>query len=230
MNGENLGGKLAKESGTTVGKYRITIGTLASENPNYNIIFFSNVYEITKINFKITDVTIEKVYDGETEIQSISIDNLEFSIKNGTEYISATWSEIAKDSNVGLRLTASFKDNANVGAGKPVSFVAELIGTDKANFELESVPTNVYGKITKAPIEITAHSDQKQFGDSDPELTYTITSGQLYNSDSLTGELSRQSGENVGVYQIQKGTLSAGNNYQLYVKAFQKTYVISCIF
>lgn len=215
VNGESLGGKLAKESGTTVGKYRITIGTLASENPNYNIIFFSNVYEITKINFKITDVTIEKVYDGETEIQSISIDNLEFSIKNGTEYISATWIEIAKDSNVGLRLTASFKDNANVGAGKPVSFVAELIGTDKANFELESVPTNVYGKITKAPIEITAHSDQKQFGDSDPELTYTITSGQLYNSDSLTGELSRQSGENVGVYQIQKGTLSAGNNYQL---------------
>ena len=215
VSGESLSGKLAKESGTTVGKYRITIGTLASENPNYNIVFFSNVYEITKTIFKITGVTIEKVYDGETEIQSISIDNLEFSIKNGTEYKSVTWSEIAKDSNVSLRLTASFKDNANVGSGKPVSFVAELIGTDKANFELESVPANVYGKITKAPIEITAHVDQKQFGDSDPELTYTITSGQLYNSDNLTGKLSRQSGENVGTYQIQKGTLSAGGNYQL---------------
>ncbi len=215
VSGESLSGKLAKESGTTVGKYRITIGTLASENPNYNIVFFSNVYEITKTIFKITGVTIEKVYDGETEIQSISIDNLEFSIKNGTEYKSVTWSEIAKDSNVSLRLTASFKDNANVGSGKPVSFVAELIGTDKANFELESVPANVYGKITKAPIEITAHVDQKQFGDSDPELTYTITFGQLYNSDNLTGKLSRQSGENVGTYQIQKGTLSAGGNYQL---------------
>ena len=215
VSGESLSGKLAKESGTTVGKYRITIGTLASENPNYNIVFFSNVYEITKTIFKITGVTIEKIYDGETDIQNINIDNLEFELKNGTEYKSVTWSEIAKDSNVSLRLTASFKDNANVGSGKPVSFVAELIGTDKANFELESVPANVYGKITKAPIEITAHVDQKQFGDSDPELTYTITSGQLYNSDNLTGKLSRQSGENVGTYQIQKGTLSAGGNYQL---------------
>lgn len=215
VSGESLSGKLAKESGTTVGKYRITIGTLASENPNYNIVFFSNVYEITKTSFKITGVTIEKIYDGETDIQNINIDNLEFELKNGTEYKSVTWSEIAKDSNVSLRLTASFKDNANVGSGKPVSFVAELIGTDKANFELESVPANVYGKITKAPIEITAHVDQKQFGDSDPELTYTITSGQLYNSDNLTGKLSRQSGENVGTYQIQKGTLSAGGNYQL---------------
>lgn len=215
VGGESLSGKLAKESGTTVGKYRITIGTLASENPNYNIVFFSNVYEITKTIFKITGVTIEKIYDGETDIQNINIDNLEFELKNGTEYKSVTWSEIAKDSNVSLRLTASFKDNANVGSGKPVSFVAELIGTDKANFELESVPANVYGKITKAPIEITAHVDQKQFGDSDPELTYTITSGQLYNSDNLTGKLSRQSGENVGTYQIQKGTLSAGGNYQL---------------
>lgn len=215
VSGESLSGKLAKESGTTVGKYRITIGTLASENPNYNIVFFSNVYEITKTIFKITGVTIEKIYDGETDIQNINIDNLEFELKNGTEFKSVTWSEIAKDSNVSLRLTASFKDNANVGSGKPVSFVAELIGTDKANFELESVPANVYGKITKAPIEITAHVDQKQFGDSDPELTYTITSGQLYNSDNLTGKLSRQSGENVGTYQIQKGTLSAGGNYQL---------------
>lgn len=215
VSGESLSGKLAKESGTTVGKYRITIGTLASENPNYNIVFFSNVYEITKTIFKITGVTIEKIYDGETDIQNINIDNLEFELKNGTEYKSVTWNEIAKDSNVSLRLTASFKDNANVGSGKPVSFVAELIGTDKANFELESVPANVYGKITKAPIEITAHVDQKQFGDSDPELTYTITSGQLYNSDNLTGKLSRQSGENVGTYQIQKGTLSAGGNYQL---------------
>lgn len=215
VSGESLSGKLAKESGTTVGKYRITIGTLASENPNYNIVFFSNVYEITKTSFKITGVTIEKIYDGETDIQNINIDNLEFELKNGTEYKSVTWSEIAKDSNVSLRLTASFKDNANVGSGKPVSFVAELIGTDKANFELESVPANVYGKITKAPIEITAHVDQKQFGDSDPELTYTITSGQLYNSDNLTGKLSRQSGENVGTYQIQKGTISAGGNYQL---------------
>ena len=215
VSGENLSGKLAKESGTTVGKYRITIGTLSTENPNYNIVFISNVYEITKTIFKITDVLIEKVYDGETEIPTISIDNLEFEIKNGSGYQRTTWSEIAKDSNVSLRLTASFKDNANVGTGKAVSFIAELIGTDKANFELESVPANIYGKITKAPIEVTAHAQQKQFGETDPELTFSITSGQLYNSDDWTGKLSRQTGENVGIYQIQKGTLSAGGNYQL---------------
>ena len=50
---------------------------------------------------------------------------------------------------------------------------------------------------------------------TDPALTYQITSGSLVSGDSLTGALTRVSGENVGSYAIQQGSLAASANYAL---------------
>lgn len=76
--------------------------------------------------------------------------------------------------------------------------------------------------ISKAPLSITASSTGKIFGQADPALTYSITSGQLYG-DVLTGGLVRDIGENAGTYAINLGTLSAGSNYAI-------TYVPGAIF
>lgn len=216
VQGETLNGKLAKESGTSVGEYRIIVGTLVEQNPNYNITFVSNVYEITKTIFKISSVKIEKVYDGEKTISSVPLANLKFQLKDGNTYRDANWeTEIKYSKDVGLRITASFTGSANVGTNKAVDFSVELIGTDKADFELESVPSVVFGTITKAPITVKADDKQKQFGDTDPTFTYSITEGKLYGTDAFVGRLERTEGKDVGEYQIQQGSLSAGANYEL---------------
>jgi hypothetical protein len=60
----------------------------------------------------------------------------------------------------------------------------------------------------------------KIYGEVDPPFTYTITSGTLAFTDTFTGALSRNAGENVGLYPITIGTLKVsdgnyGNNYNL---------------
>ena len=61
----------------------------------------------------------------------------------------------------------------------------------------------------------TADAKSKVYGDTDPALTYQITSGSLVGSDSLTGALTRVAGESVGTYAIQQGSLAASANYAL---------------
>ncbi len=64
-------------------------------------------------------------------------------------------------------------------------------------------------------ITVTADAQTKAYGASDPALTYKVTSGSLVTGDSFSGGLTRDSGENVGQYNITQGTLSAGSNYAL---------------
>jgi hypothetical protein len=68
--------------------------------------------------------------------------------------------------------------------------------------------------IDARPLTITATNRTKTFGDADPSLAYTITTGSLVGSDALSGSVSRNSGENIGNYVIGQGTL-ANSNYAI---------------
>ena len=67
--------------------------------------------------------------------------------------------------------------------------------------------------MTPKAITITAASKSKNFGATDPALTYSITSGALVGSDTLTGTLSRTAGETIGTYPILRNSLTPGDNY-----------------
>jgi MBG domain/MBG domain (YGX type) len=69
--------------------------------------------------------------------------------------------------------------------------------------------------ITPKTITVTPNAGQtKANGAPDPVLTYT--NDPLANGyDALTGALSRAPGEDVGVYDITIGTLTAGENYNI---------------
>src|SRR5262249_40458458 len=69
--------------------------------------------------------------------------------------------------------------------------------------------------VTAEAITVAADAQSKVYGDADPTLTYQITSGALLPGDSLSGNLIRASGESIGAYAIQQGTLDAGTNYTL---------------
>ncbi|MBP6181431.1 MBG domain-containing protein [Flavobacterium sp.] len=68
-------------------------------------------------------------------------------------------------------------------------------------------------KLNQIPITVTATASQtKVYGQSDPVLTYTVTPS-LLPGDSFTGALTRVTGENIGNYAVNVGTLSAGTKY-----------------
>ena len=69
--------------------------------------------------------------------------------------------------------------------------------------------------IGKANITIKADDKVKKTGGTDPELTYTVMSGQLYKGDTVTGVMMREVGEAVGTYAIKQNTFTLSSNYNL---------------
>jgi VCBS repeat-containing protein len=69
--------------------------------------------------------------------------------------------------------------------------------------------------ITPRTLAIAANSASKTYGDDDPALTYTLTSGTLVNGDKLSGSLARQVGVAVGDYLVTQGSLTASDNYTI---------------
>ncbi|WP_167445777.1 MBG domain-containing protein [Flavobacterium limicola] len=68
-------------------------------------------------------------------------------------------------------------------------------------------------KLNQIPVTVTATPSQtKVYGESDLVLTYNV-SPSLLSGDSFTGSLTRVSGENIGTYAINQGSLSAGSKY-----------------
>ncbi|WP_460389948.1 MBG domain-containing protein, partial [Algoriphagus aestuariicola] len=86
-----------------------------------------------------------------------------------------------------------------------------------------SRPNSTFGTLTvgQRAITITADAGQsKTYGDADPTLTATVTSGTIVGGDVASGSLVRASGENVGLYAISQGTYTYGSNYdETYVGA-----------
>ena len=74
-------------------------------------------------------------------------------------------------------------------------------------------PACVEATIAKKGLTVTADAKSKTQGEADPALTYTAEG--LVGSDTLTGALSREAGEDPGTYAITQGTLTAGDNYEI---------------
>ena len=89
-------------------------------------------------------------------------------------------------------------DTATVGTGKtltPAGSVSD--GNGGANYAITFV-SDTTGVITQWAITVTASAGQaKVYGTPDPVFAYSITSGSLQGSDTLSGGLSRVAGENV---------------------------------
>lgn len=76
---------------------------------------------------------------------------------------------------------------------------------------------SVVRTFTVYPKVITVKADSKQskvYGQNDPVLTYSV-SENLIGDDTFRGNMLRDVGENVGVYTIRVGSLTAGSNYSI---------------
>lgn len=94
-------------------------------------------------------------------------------------------------------------------------------GSKAANYAISFASDNNAFTIAQRQITLSAAPVTKIYGDADPSLSVAITSGSLANTtvtDTLSdvvGTLSRQTGTNVGSYDIRLGTGASAANYDI---------------
>ena len=186
--GDSLSGALTRASGENVGTYSITQGTLAASS-NYTLTFNSGTFTITQRPITVTATNKSKTYGDADPALTYTY----------------TGSLASGDSFTGALTRAS---GSNVGT------YAITKGTLALNNNYNLTFNNGTFTINKRPITVTAASKTKVYGNADPALTYTITSGSLVPGDTLSGALSRVAGESVKSYNITQGNLG-NSNYQI---------------
>ena len=189
-------GALTRVAGENVapGPYQINQGTVAL-NSNYSVASY------TPANLTITPAPLAVNAVAATRLYGQADPQLGF-LSTGYKF--------ADTATAVLSGTVSRTAGSNVGA-YPINQGTVAANT---NYAINYTPANL--TITPAPLTVTG-TGTKIFGQADPVLTPIVTG--LVNSDTagqvLTGALTRNPGENAGMYTINQGTIVSNPNYNL---------------
>ncbi len=197
VNNDALSGTLGRIPGENAGTYDFTLGSL--NNSNYIIDSLSGPgFVITPATLTVRADYAEKVY-GTNDPAALTyqatgfVNNASLGINDSAALLTGNLNRSSGE-NVG-----SYSINQNtLSAGS--NYAIEYTGNKLA--------------ITPAKLVIKANTGSKTYGDEDPALTYQAT-GLVNNaalgiddSAGLSGQLSRNAGENAGNYQINQGTVA----------------------
>ncbi|HEX4949105.1 MAG TPA: YDG domain-containing protein [Blastocatellia bacterium] len=190
VGGGSFSGSLTRVAGENFGLYAIQQGTLTAGS-NYALTYLG-----ADLNIMKRLVTVKA--DAQSKTYGDADPALTYQITSGT-----------------LAFTDAFSGGLTRVAGEAVGAYAINQGTLalNSNYQLTYLGANL--TIGPRSVTVTANPQAKVYGNSDPALTYLITSGSLVNGDSFTGNLTRVAGEAVGGYAIQQGTLALNSNYTL---------------
>jgi hypothetical protein len=185
-------GALTRDAGEAVGSYAITQGTVALSD-NYDLTYVGANLGITTRAVTVTANSGQTKTYGEADPTPFG-----YAITSGS-----------------LAFSDAFAGELVRAAGEAVGGYAIEQGTLAldSNYALTYVPANF--SITRRAVTISADAKTKVYGESDPALTYQITSGSLAFSDTFAGALTRDAGEAVESYAITQGTVTLGDNYSL---------------
>ena len=181
-------GFISRNNGENVGSYDINQNTLTL-NSNYILSFVGNIFTINPKEISIVANPKTKEYG---EVDPV----------------------LTYTSSPALLGGDTFNGTLDRAVGENVGIYPINIGTLNAGTNYTLLFTSSDFSITPKSIAVFAEAKSKNYGDADPELTYT-TSTSLANGNTFAGVLSRQIGENVGLYPITIGNLSAGSNYSI---------------
>ncbi|WP_353118376.1 MBG domain-containing protein [Myroides odoratus] len=183
-------GRLARVAGENVGDYAIGIGSLSATN--YTFDFTAATFKITPAVLRVQATPMTKVYGQAEPTLGFTGQGYQFN-----------------DDNTALTGALVREPGENIGT------YAITQGTLTAtNYTITFTGANFV--ITPAELTIKMVDQTKVYGDNDPALNYQVVG--LTNGDTnaiITGALTRQQGENVGVYVYQNGTIAATANYRL---------------
>jgi hypothetical protein len=190
--GDSFTGALSRDAGESVAYYAITLGTL-SAGGNYTLGFTSAQFQV-----KVKPITIT-VTAGQTKV-----------------YGQSDPAEFAYTTNVGIASWDSFTGALTRTAGESVGSYPITQGTLALNSNYNISFSGSNFSITTKLLTVTADAGQtKVYGESDPANFTYIYTGILETGDTFTGALVRDFGENIGIYEIEQGSLTAGSNYSI---------------
>ena len=190
VSGDSFSGSLTRVAGENVGRYVIGQGSLSLPS-GYALTFIVDTLTITPRAITVAANDTTKVY--------------------GTTDPSLTYAIVSGSLVSGDNFTGSLTRVAGENVGQYVINQGSL--ALNSNYLLTYIKDTL--TITPRPITVTADAKTKAFGAADPVLTYQITSGTLFGTDTFSGSLVRVAGEAVGKYPINQGSLSLGSNYTL---------------
>ena len=121
-------------------------------------------------------------------------------------------------------------NSANVTDANTITFTPAAITTGNYTLAATEKLTITNASITPTTLTVTPNAGQsKEFGATDPTLTYAYSGEVSGETPAFDGELARDPGENVGTYEIKQGTLKLkdntsflANNYKLVVASGSK--------
>ncbi|BDD04866.1 hypothetical protein AUTU_23490 [Aureibacter tunicatorum] len=195
--GDNMLGSLIRETGEDVGTYAVNQGTLAVDKPNnYDITFTSGTFTIapSSVEVVVTAHAKSKTYGDADPVLDYTVAGLQ----------------------AGDNLTGSLARVAGEDVGSyqiEQGSLAIDAGSSNINYTIRFVGADLI--INKKSLTITAEDQSKAFGSADPVLTYQISG--LVAGDNMLGSLIRETGEDVGTYAVNQGTLAVDkpNNYDI---------------
>ena len=114
----------------------------------------------------------------------------------------------------GQSLTATATGSiTNVGStANTVSSAVVKSGTTDVSGNYTITKTNGTLTVNKRTLTVKAEAKSKTYGAGDPELTYTYSNQVSGQTPKFSGALSRDAGENVGIYEIKQNTLALADN------------------
>lgn len=147
-----------------------------------------------------------------------------------------TGKETGDDLTVSVAAGSTF-DSADAGSRTVTLGTLTLGGTSDGNYTLATAgnQTEAAANITARDLTVKPDSGQrKTFGDADPALTYAYSGEVSGETPVFDGALSRETGEDVGTYNITKGSLELKDsgtfkaaNYNLVLDTAAVTFEIA---
>ncbi len=193
VNNDTLSGKIMREEGEDIGSYKLNKGSLYNEN--YIIEFNASVLEIKQRKIDVEIEFLNKTYDGTTDV------NFNANFKNNI-----------KNENFELLLKPMLS-SANVGNANVTILTKQIICSNPLNYYFEFNVINNQIKIEKRIATVFIANTQKFYGDSEPEIDYSINN--LVLDDVINIELQRNAGEVVGQYAYNLNIINGNPNYSL---------------
>ena len=223
-----------KQVGPNANTEAITLQAIKAGTPSKGI---TATYESgTHKGSATVNAVVEKK---EVTVSGITAANKEYN-GNNTATVNASGATITgkvDGDKLTITATGTFAD-ADAGENKTVTLtLGTLGGADSANYTLATAGNQAETKANITARDLTVKPDsgqRKTFGDADPALTYAYSGEVSGETPVFDGALSRETGEDVGTYNITKGSLELkdsgtfkATNYNLVLDTAVVTFEIT---
>ncbi|MCH7407640.1 gliding motility-associated C-terminal domain-containing protein [Belliella aquatica] len=164
---------------------------------NYAITYVDGSLEVTALAIEITADSDSKFYDGTALTDTGSSITTGALVSGHTYTVTVTGSQTDVGSSANVPSTAVIKDASDNDV--------------TTNYAITYVDGSL--EVAKSTLTLTPDANQtKEYGDSDPTLTYEFSGEATGETPGFDGSLTRVQGENVGTYEITRGNLELMDN------------------